>query len=361
MLTVWAAATLNSVFNNSSMLKYIYCGDGITKLNYKVFEKLNSLECVVLMNVTEFGDSVFAVEKEGYAKTDLAIYVHAADITSINKNAFVRRNNFNVKFYTTDADIVSLQNCLWTVYNGIPHGYAEGIVREATCILPGIVGSTTDCPCGENKVVTYTIYTSDGTTTGTTEQRETELSTVHVLGGALVGINYPNGYDKEGVREYLCALCGVETVEDANDVAAPMLDCIGYSVSENGDNGIVIGYSINREIVTEINAIGGTTVKYGVFAATQANLGDNDVFAENGSVANGVLWAYTSTNSFVMFELKVTGFTTDIQKNAVLAIGAFVELTRDGNKEYSYVQGGAASDGAKYFFASYNDMVAIAK
>ena len=348
--------TGNSAFNNCKYLKYIYCGDGITKLNYKPFEYLYSLECVVIMNASVLGDCAFRVNDADSSTTALSVYIHTADITSIHQNAFNKRNVHGVEFYTIDPDIVSLQNCLYTVYNGIPHAYADGIVREPSCILPGIVGSTTDCPCGVNEVVTYTVYTAEGTSTGSTEQRETELSSVHVLGGALVGINYKDGYDKAGVRVYLCGLCGNATVEDTSVSVAPVFECVGYSVSEAGNNGIVLGYMVNNEVVAEINGIEGMTLKYGVFAVSQNKLGENDVFGESGA-SEGVLYAYVWNQSFVMFELKVTGFTTDEQKAVKLAIGAFVELNDNGEKEISYIQTGDAVEGEKYYFASYNEMV----
>lgn len=348
--------TGNSAFNRCKYLKYIYCGDGITNLNYRPFEYINNLECVVIMNASVLGDCAFRVEKEASAASELSVYVHTADITSIHKNAFNNRKNYGVKFYTIDPEVVSLQNCLYTVYNGIPHAYADGIVREPSCILPGIVGSTTDCVCGVNEVVTYTIYTAEGETTGTTEQRETELSNIHVLGDTLVGINYKDGYDKAGVRVYLCGLCANATVEDTSVSVDPAFECVGYSVSESGDNGIVLGYMVNNEVVDEINGIDGVTLKYGVFAVAQNRLGENEIFGEDGAAA-GVLYAYVWNQSFAMFELKVTGFTTDEQKGAKLAIGAFVELATGEETEFSYIQTGDAIDGENYYFASYNEMV----
>jgi len=59
--------------------------------------------------------------------------------------------------------------------------------------------------------------------------------------------------------------------------------------------------------------------------------------------------------------MKIMGFTTDFQKEAKLAIGAFVELTKGEELEFSYIQGKDASDGEKYYFASYNEMIASTK
>ena len=229
-----------------------------------------------------------------------------------------------------------------------------------TCISTGIAGSTTDCVCGVNEVVTYTVYTADGSEEFTTAQREIPVSDIHVLGGALCGINYPNGYDQNGIYEYFCGVCGEVRVEDTESVVAPAFECVGYSVSEAGDNGIVLGYMINTDVIDEINGIEGVAIKFGVFAVSKNKLGDNEIFGENG-VADGVLYAYTSHQPFAMFELKVTGFVSDTQKEAALAIGAFVELTDGEEKEISYIQTGDAAEGEKYYFASYNEMITLAE
>ena len=346
-----------AAFYNAAV-KYAYFGDSITQITNKPLDCTYNLELLVIKAATYVDQYCFCVNGESLATAVLKVYCHSNTV-SLNGNTFINRMNYGVELYTIDPNIKSLANCTYTVYNGIPHAYEEGIVLAPTCISTGIAGSTTDCPCGVNEVVTYTVYTADGSQELSTAQREIPVSDIHVLGGALFAINYPNGYGAQGVREYYCGICGVATLEDANDVAAPLFDCVGYSVPENGGNSIAIGYFVNKEIEAEISAIEGTALKYGVFAVSQTKLGDGDLFTENGGFAEGVLYAYTSSQGFAMFELKVKGFVTDAQKAAKLAIGAFVVLTQGEDVTCSCVQGGAAAQGEKYYFASYNEMVAI--
>ena len=55
--------------------------------------------------------------------------------------------------------------------------------------------------------------------------------------------------------------------------------------------------------------------------------------------------------------MKITGFT-DAQKDALLALGAYVSVTKDGATEYSYMQDSTKGTfSGKYYFASYNDIV----
>ena len=356
-------ATINfaggAAFYNAAV-KYAYFGESIKSINNKPLDCALNLELVVIKAATYIDQYCFCVDGATKATSLLKVYCHSADI-SMHSNAFVNRQNYGVEFYTIDPDIKSLSGCIYTVYNGIPHAYEEGIVLAPTCISTGIAGSTTDCVCGVNEVVTYTVYTAEGSEEFTTAQREIPVSDIHVLGGDLFAINYPNGYDAQGVREYYCGICGVATLEDETDIAAPLFECAGYSVPEEGGGCVVLGYFVNQEIVSEFDSIADITLKYGVYAVSKVRLGDNEIFDENGSVASGVLHAYTSNQSFSMFEIKVTGFTTDAQKSVQLALGAFVELTRDEDKEYYYVQPGNVAEGEKYYFASYNEMIASAK
>ena len=136
---------------------------------------------------------------------------------------------------------------------------------------------------------------------------------------------------------------------------APLFVCNGYSVPEDGGDGIAIGYTINVEAVKEYKEITGKSLKYGVFAALKDKLGDSYIFDEDGNeVANSVV-AEVSGNNYVAVEFKITGFT-DTYKDLKLAMGVYVITTDDEGSEYSYLQAGTPNEGEKYFFVSYNDV-----
>ena len=83
---------------------------------------------------------------------------------------------------------------------------------------------------------------------------------------------------------------------------APLFVCNGYSVPEDGGDGIAIGYTINVEAVKEYKEITGKSLKYGVFAALKDKLGDSYIFDEDGNaVANSVV-AEVSGNNYVAVE-----------------------------------------------------------
>ena len=138
--------------------------------------------------------------------------------------------------------------------------------------------------------------------------------------------------------------------------APALFTCRGYSAPENGNGGIAIGFAVNTEAIKEYTEATGKTLKYGVFAVLKDRLGDNDVFAEDGTVADGVVNAEITNYEFTAFELKIVGFN-DEQKDTKLAMGAYVAVTNGEATEYSYLQSGKLNENEKYCFVSYNDVV----
>ena len=164
-------------------------------------------------------------------------------------------------------------------------------------------------------------------------------------------IVYQNGFHNAGAYLCPCTDCGAT---DTRVEAASLFACLGYSVTESGSAGIVIGFTLNGKAITEYEEITNRTVKYGVFAVSKDKLGTNDVFASDGTVAQGVINAELTNSSFTVFQIKIRGFVTDAQKNKMIAMGAYVKVTDGNGTEYSYMQPGTPLEGENYCFVSYN-------
>ena len=166
-----------------------------------------------------------------------------------------------------------------------------------------------------------------------------------------VTIEYKDGYSSVGCKNVICSRCDYAVTEEA----PALFVCNGYSVPEDGKDGIAIGYTINVEAIKEYEKASGKNLKYGVFAVLKDKLGENDIFDKDGkAIANAVV-AEVSSNNYVAVEFKITGFT-DEYKDLKLAMGVYVITTDDEGSEYSYLQGGEPNEGEKYFFVSYNDV-----
>ena len=179
-------------------------------------------------------------------------------------------------------------------------------------------------------------------------------------------VAYNGGVHGEGVNDIVfksfveviqkvstCSECGMKKV--VGEISA-LFTCLGYSASEIGDCGIVIGYTVNKASVTAYEQTAGVTLEDGVFAVSQEKLGTNEIFGENGA-SNGVLSADVTKHGFNMFELKIVGFT-DEQKGSKLAMGAYVAVTEGEATTYSYMQDDEKGEKVgNYFFVSYNTIV----
>ncbi len=167
----------------------------------------------------------------------------------------------------------------------------------------------------------------------------------------LVGIVYSN-YSQNGEKTVNCGNCGKQAILEA----PALFTCLGYSAPEDGRGGIAVGFTVNNVAIAEYEEVTGKTLKYGVFAVLQSKLKDKDVFAEDGTAAEGVISAEITNYQFVAFELKIVGFT-DEQKDTKLAMGAYGAVTDGEKTEYSYMQSGTPNENEKYCFVSYNDIV----
>ena len=177
-------------------------------------------------------------------------------------------------------------------------------------------------------------------------------------------IAYNNGVHDETVSDtvvnsYLetikvvskCTECGIS--ECTEEISA-IFTCKGFSVSESGAGGVVLGYFVNVDAIARYEDIADVAVKFGLFAVSQAKLDGGDVFGEGGAVADGVINVEMTTMNEAM-ELKIIGFT-DANKGFKLAMGAYVAVSDSEATEYSYIQPYAPSEGEKYYFASFDEM-----
>ena len=93
-----------------------------------------------------------------------------------------------------------------------------------------------------------------------------------------------------------------------------------------------------------------------LYDCVKQKIGDNYIFASDGTVASNAIAAEISSYEFVSFELKIVGFT-DEHMDAKLAMGAYVIVSDDEATEYSYMQAGEPNENEKYSFVSFNDIV----
>ena len=206
-------------------------------------------------------------------------------------------------------------------------------VTEATCTTNRFLANKCFCGAVMDKV----------------EEENTALGHSNTI---FTGLFYEN-YMEKGYRGYKCDRCGELNKDEKIDA---LFTCLGYSAPEDGRGGIAIGFTVNNVAIKEYTEATGKTLKYGVFAVLQSKLKDKDVFAEDGTIAEGAINADITSYELALFELKIVGFT-DEYKDIKLAMGAYVAVTDGETTEYSYLQSGTPNENEKYCFVSYNDIV----
>ena len=332
--------------NCNSINKYLVFGENVTKITGSWTFSTNgegiartpetAITIVFLGNMTEFAFSnemnyvsvVFANPNQG----DINFTISGSNYT--NTGAYIYKCNEGTRSplannlsFSTDG-FVHLEDVRKAV-----------ITKEPTCV--DNAWKNTYCFCGAYMgEVEIPNSNNDGT-------HDLENATV-------VNITYTD-FDKAGIKTLKCAKCGAE---DITDEAPALFTCLGYSAPEDGRGGIAIGFTVNNVAIAEYEEATGKTLKYGVFAVLQSRLGDNDIFAEDGTVAEGAINADITSYEFALFELKIVGFT-DEYKDIKLAMGAYVAVTDGETTEYSYMQGGEPNENEKYCFVSYNDIVGV--
>ena len=206
----------------------------------------------------------------------------------------------------------------------------------------------TDPTCVDNKLETS--YCFCGAAIGTSEVENTALGHNHSI---YLGLIYES-YLEKGNYSYKCERC-----EDVNsaETAPALFACLGFSVSKTG-NGISLGFKVNNEAIATYVSETGKTLKYGVFAIAQSKLVvdnvEGDVFSADGTANKNAIAVEIARTDFAAFDIKVVGFANDSQRNAPLAMGAYVETSKDGVTEYSYMQASNPTGTAKYSYTSYN-------
>ena len=157
-----------------------------------------------------------------------------------------------------------------------------------------------------------------------------------------------------GTKSVACLDCDI----DSRKSTLPLVECLGYSAPQDGDGGIMIGYKINSDAVSEYETVNKTKIKYGLFAVVYENLDGKDILnSEDGSAQQGVLKADVTNTSFALMKLKVVGFDTEESKSVKLCLGAYAIEGEGENIKIHYLQPGTPSNGEKYCCITYNEIV----
>lgn len=353
-----------ALFEGSAILESVIMPPNVTSIPHKTFAHCYMMSSLVLpASVTTIADESFHSARSGQEVKTFTMYIQS-DVV-LNSRYVFRDSGAKIEFVlfgdgitaeqfkTTNAGIDIVQSGKHSPLDDIevidycggenPWSFVPGQERASHVIVDNYCATlvlTGEHVMGNNPCV---ILCTD---CGISTPKENPEHNIVVL------VEYANGYDNPGVKLTKCTNEGCP--HKVSEEAGALFVCLGYSVSQYS-NGITIGYVVKKDMVTAYESVTDKTVNYGVFAVKKDTLGDNAIIDGNGDYANGVLGFKISNKAFDAFELKVTGFADD-QKDTLLAIGAYVEVTDGEAAEYSYMQGDEPSEGQSYHYVSYNSV-----
>lgn len=291
-------------------LTTIYLSNTLTSIDYNAFLNCNKLEKIFYVGTLDELNTLLANVNTSGNDTFFAV---------------VGENNANVISY---ADYLALEDKSgkYAVYN---YSWCEAY-NNGNHEITGTNPCVGFCSVCQNNVVNHS------------ENAETAYTVEFV------------NFGEAGKKITYCTNEGC-TYKVTEELGA-LITCRGFSVPENGEGAITVGYTINQAAIDEYVRLTGETVKYGMFAALKLTLGDTDLFDENGEIIDGVISAEMPENKFSVLNLRMFGFDTDTQKAAEVAIGAYVITENEDAKRVDYVQDKKFEASGKYIYVSYNSV-----
>ena len=271
-------------FSNCSYLENVVLSKQITNVGERAFENCLALKMVYSYGLTGIGKNVFAIDEKTVDSNKLKVYVHTNSSVSIDRKAFEYRKNSGVTLCVLETSTTILDDCNYELHLGIPHEYvlADSV---STCYIL----YTTDCPCQKVGNAYYKFYTN-----GSSQYVPKKVVSGPVTEGdvrhsfsAAYKLEYPDGIENYGSILRRCAACG--KIDDVEKRADPVLKILGYSVSETGNNSMVLGVRFNYSTLKQYEEINETELDYGFVAVAESKLNGNAPFDENGVLADRAL------------------------------------------------------------------------
>ena len=334
----------NKAFSGSAKLKSIYIPSTVTTIGENAFygSGVTTLENFENCQITTIKNSTFE------AASSLTSIKIPKTVTTIEK-AFLGNKSLKKVYIPDSVTSINADNFIKSTWEDAPANIVVLYIGKDASILSSCT------------------RLADATIIPAKDYDEAKAyEGINLVVGYSNCIAYKNGVHGESIIDaevstYLdnikivsvCTEC--EMAEKTGEISA-LFTCLGYSAPENGNGGIAVGFTVNADAINEYKELTGKSLRYGVFAVSKAKLGDSDIFGENGAI-DGVLSADITTAKNSMFEIKLIGFEDD-QKDMKLAIGAYVAVTNGDKTEYSCLQSGTPTEGEKYEFIAYSDIVA---
>ena len=318
-----------NIFSNNSKLKRVYLGAGVTSFGASTFAYCSSLEYVYAKSLKTISDNTFAVIDNG-DKKELKVYVHTAERLTIGSAAFTGRKTKGVVICALETSVTSFTNCKYELHYGVQHKYVPASA-EPTCYTSYV----TDCTCGRIGNAYYKLYSSSASVQTVKLVAGPNPDVPHTYTGAY-RMEYENGIENSGVVELKCGVCG--SLEGKERVAAPVVEFLGYSVSESGNYAMVTGVRFNYTSLKLYEEINGGALEYGLVMAASGALNGNAPITDKGEAYSNSVYLH-NMSSVGLYEstLKLSNIKESML-NTEFVLSAYIKI---GDKIVYYQGNGA--------------------
>ena len=321
-----------SAFSNNSKLRRIHLGAGIKTINSTTFDYCSALEFVYIQSLTSIPENTFRVSANT-EKNQLKVYIHTEQRVTLHANAFNSRSVKGVVVCVLDTSSTSFSNCKYELHYGVQHKY-EPVSEEPTCYTSYV----TDCSCGRVGNAYYKLYVNGKTTPETVKLVAGPNPEIpHTYTGAY-RLEYENGIENGGVVELKCSVCG--TLEGKVRDAAPIVEFLGYSVSESGNRAMVTGVRFNYTTLKLYEEINGGELEYGMVMASSAALNGNAPITESGAAYSSSVYLLNMANNGLYESAVKLSNIKDTMVNTEFIFSAYIKI---GDK-VAYYQGNGATE-----------------
>ena len=354
-------------FAGMKFLKSIYLPDGVVISCDNLFQYCHALEEVqnfesVKMNVSSYGENVF-MGKIFYECMALKEIKVPYGTTKIVGTAFRYYALEKVYIPSTVTSIESgwLNNTTHLPATAVIYycGGDESKLLSLTDDGSGNVSTSISTRIAAGNVIKYTTMDAEyasGAIVTSVNTCDAYFAGAHTWGELIskfTGESYITSY----VNESTCEICALNDI--ANTVCGPLFINKGYSVyEENGKGNITFGIYVDEKNIEAYETYTGNKVSFGFVVGKENTALGGEIFDENGAcLVDGAIctdFATIDFKSFSIYNLKLTGITTDANKAQNMYCGTYII---DGTNA-SYL-GNSVTD--KAVVVSYNSLLAAKK
>lgn len=316
-------------FANCTKLKYAYIGKGVTEIKNSPFDGCEALEMVYINGAISITDNAFRSSAE---KAQLKVYIHTTAQVAIGTSAFAGRSSKGVVVCVLATNITSLSSCKYELHVGIQHAYTPAH-STPTCYTSYV----TDCPCGQVKNAYYKLYASNASAREVKIEAGSNPGVPHDF-SKVDYMSYDDGIFCSGVVSLKCKIC--DELEGIDRIAAPLVDFAGYSVTQVGAMGMVVGIRFNSVSIGYYEQSLGKDINFGMVLAAKDGIGSNNPLDANGNAISRSVYKLDMEAAGIFDgTLKLTNFTSaTVRKEFVLS--GYIKIGSD----LYYIQGKELKD-----------------